>query len=336
MQKNSQKFIEILTGLATEGNQFSLDRGTKEISTFLYQHKLTPFFLSYPNVLVETDFNEEEKNKVCLKQYEKKLLGKSEKHLKLLVELASIFKQAEISWLPLKGTLLSKRLYNHYHMRIVGDIDLLIRKKDIYTVADSLEKNGFFINREEMEDSLINHYHYTAFKQNVPIEIHWNIDYGDLDYPDIFFKEAQTNYLLNEEIEIVSDENQIILALVNISKDWYTRTCLSKYLDLIFLLKIGKYDYTSLVNKIEHFKLENRIYPIKIILQQLFSYWGMAEITCKPSQLTKIVTKCFVRCEDVLQLKPPMILIRKLGERIMWNTASYYYSSRGGPIKKCF
>ncbi|MBM7689107.1 hypothetical protein BCR24_14690 [Enterococcus ureilyticus] len=336
MQNNSQKFTEILTGLANEGTQFALDSGTKDIYTFLYQHKLTPFFLSYPNVLAEMDFGEGKKTRVCLKQYEKKLLGKSEKHLKLLVELASIFKRSEISWLPLKGILLSKRLYNHYHMRIVGDIDLLIRKKDIYTVADSLEKNGFFINREEMEKSLNNHYHYTAFKQDIPIEIHWNIDYGNLDYPDIFFKEAQTNYLLNEEIQIVSDENQIILALVNISKDWYTRTCLSKYLDLIFLLKIGKYDCTSLANKIEHFKLKNRIYPIKIILQQLFSYWGMTEITSKPSLLTKIVTKCFIRCEDVLRLKPPAILIRKLGEQIMWDTASYYYSSRGGPIKKCF
>lgn len=53
------------------------------------------------------------------------------------------FEEAGISIIPLKGIALTQAVYNETPVRRMGDIDLLVKEKDISTVHQILEERGF-------------------------------------------------------------------------------------------------------------------------------------------------------------------------------------------------
>src|SRR3989338_2337142 len=53
------------------------------------------------------------------------------------------FEEAGIPIIPLKGIALTQAVYNEVPVRRMGDIDLLIKEKDVATVHQILEEKGF-------------------------------------------------------------------------------------------------------------------------------------------------------------------------------------------------
>lgn len=82
-----------------------------------------------------------------------------------------------IDVIPLKGVFLAEKYFGHVGARPTGDIDILIRGKDIEKTVEIVKSLGFVMEVEVIQD----HFH-CSFGKNLPfskipltVEIHWNI-----------------------------------------------------------------------------------------------------------------------------------------------------------------
>jgi len=97
-----------------------------------------------------------------------------------LVGLLKFFAQKKIAVLPLKGTLLAKRLYGDIASRGLSmDFDLLIREENKDRTKNILEEMGYQLN--EGDDVKKWQWQYNFSKQKaMPIDLHWDITYWDI------------------------------------------------------------------------------------------------------------------------------------------------------------
>ena len=87
------------------------------------------------------------------------------------------FEEAGIPIIPLKGIALTQAVYNEVPVRRMGDIDLLIKEKDVATVHQILEEKGF------LDSPLINLWHTgiseringkgSRVREGVDIDLQW-------------------------------------------------------------------------------------------------------------------------------------------------------------------
>ncbi|MBW2991598.1 nucleotidyltransferase family protein [Candidatus Woesearchaeota archaeon] len=109
---------------------------------------------------------------------------KMDKILKELNLISKLFDEHKIPLIVLKGFPLAQALYGDYYLRTIGDIDLLIKKKDLEKAESLLFKEGYeFYNnwghtREwYMENHM--HYEYVNKEKKTGVEIHWNLRMRD-------------------------------------------------------------------------------------------------------------------------------------------------------------
>lgn len=103
--------------------------------------------------------------------------------VKKFLAVCELMKQNDISFINIKGPLLSYRLYGDSTVRLSYDFDFLIDIKDIDKVVDVFFKNGYhFYERivwsdiKAERDLLILSMHHLVFhnlKTNLFIEVHW-------------------------------------------------------------------------------------------------------------------------------------------------------------------
>lgn len=62
-----------------------------------------------------------------------------------LCALADLLKSRDLSFLPIKGPLLSQRLYGDLAIRASGDLDILVRREDVLAIKDLLIARGYRI-----------------------------------------------------------------------------------------------------------------------------------------------------------------------------------------------
>nr|WP_319573304.1 nucleotidyltransferase family protein [uncultured Draconibacterium sp.] len=135
-----------------------------------------------------------------------------------------------ISYICLKGLLLSLRIYKDPTIRISHDIDLLIDKKKINSVVDILTSNrflfseGMFWPQQEMQQEqftqTIHHLSFYNKELNICVEIHW-----------ILMHEVPAN---QNKIKLIIERN---LTLMNFSGR--TFSVLSPEFELLYLLIHG-------------------------------------------------------------------------------------------------
>jgi hypothetical protein len=98
-----------------------------------------------------------------------------------LINVISLFNKSEIDVLPIKGPILAERLYGSCSMRTYGDIDILVRKRDIGKALDILLQNNFVLLPEGIPrstyDRFMKHaYHGRLLDANgITIELHWEL-----------------------------------------------------------------------------------------------------------------------------------------------------------------
>ncbi len=171
--------ILLSTGVEGCAPQSQDDRAWEQIIREADQQGLTHLLYRW--------FNESHPNHrpstALLEQLKASTVRTSAHNLLLAEELASVlraFESAGIACAPIRGLALAELLYGDITARPTGDIDLLVRKKDLPRVADTLGELGF---RE------LNHrpgfaqvYSYTlGFLKNrhgwIVVEPHWTITY---------------------------------------------------------------------------------------------------------------------------------------------------------------
>lgn len=99
-----------------------------------------------------------------------------------LIRLIKIFAASGVEVIPLKGSILSQRLFGDTGMRQLKDIDLLVRPKDLDRVDRLLELEGYrctfpgfelTANQKEYFKTGIHHYEYVHNERGLNLEIHW-------------------------------------------------------------------------------------------------------------------------------------------------------------------
>ena len=100
-----------------------------------------------------------------------------------LVKLLQLLDEAKIEVVPFKGILLSKDLYQGYTIRQAGDIDILVKPKDVPKVIEILETQGYekehpFSKNQQIALAKISrekHFRMNYSKKSLVIEIHWRV-----------------------------------------------------------------------------------------------------------------------------------------------------------------
>lgn len=286
---------------------------------YLYKQKVLQLSYNYLKQLTSGNHNET----ILLKtsEYIQKTNSRDSMLRDGLCSISNHLTQHNIDHISLKGPLFSDTYYGGSGKRVCGDIDLLVSKKEVLRVKDILLNEGYDINQELFEKSLKHHYHFEAKKNQITFEIHWNIDYGENDYGDHLFNNSYYVQLNNNEIRVLNNEGQFLLFVVSISKDWFTRAGVNKYMDLFQIVGCENLDYINIFKTIEHFGLNNRCYAVLFCLHYFCKRKTWPPI--RASILTKVFSWGFLTKRKVLMVKTSSKLTRRLGEKMLWKDTSF-------------
>jgi len=96
--------------------------------------------------------------------------------------LMQLLTDNQIDFIPLKGAYLNLKVYEDIGLRLMGDIDLLIKQRNIEITKDLMLRNGWKINinsyrtkvHEEV-DKIVSHHPYILEKNQIIVELHSGI-----------------------------------------------------------------------------------------------------------------------------------------------------------------
>jgi hypothetical protein len=112
------------------------------------------------------------------------------RHAGELARLGRVLSQNGIAVLPLKGALLSLRLFGDIGMRDVRDIDLLVQPVDLWRADQLLRDAGYvctypnFALTPHMRDAALRVAHHFTYAQNTTgllVELHWRLNHWTAD-----------------------------------------------------------------------------------------------------------------------------------------------------------
>ena len=129
-------------------------------------------------------------------------------------EVVNILRQNHIAFIPLKGSVLSERLYQNALLRSSGDVDILIQNGDYERTMSQLKNNGFKQldpNKETFYRQ--RHFHIPLRHEHVPgvLELHWNLSDGRVvfDIPGIFSR-TQKIILSDQEVLVMDPTDELL------------------------------------------------------------------------------------------------------------------------------
>lgn len=126
-------------------------------------------------------------------------------------QVTGVLQAAGIPFIPMKGFLLSQRIYRDPTYRITGDFDLFVEPDQVSSSVKALIANGFYplkydwplsALREKMLLRIMNQYLLFNDKLNILVEIHWRL------FPNHIIEEKTFRRIINENLTEVSMAGQ--------------------------------------------------------------------------------------------------------------------------------
>ena len=147
-----------------------------------------------------------------------------------LIKVMKLFKENDIEAIAFKGPTLSQNAYGNISLRQYCDLDILLKKEDVYKVYDLLK------NKYERSLKLTSSQEKTWFKyahdlgltneKGIHIECHWSmfdsdhpINLGNID----FFEDRTITNINNNNINTISNEKFLIYLCVHGAKHLFER-----------------------------------------------------------------------------------------------------------------
>jgi len=145
------------------------------------------------------------------------------------IKLAREFNKAGIDLIFLKGVALLSTVYDDpKDLRTMKDIDILVRKKDLWKAEEVLKSRGYKTKEteEEREILLREHFHFMYFKNRINLELHWEIGeqwHWDIVksknlYKNILFDSSRKITVKDTEIKTLSPAGNIFMACFNFER----------------------------------------------------------------------------------------------------------------------
>ncbi|OGW83548.1 MAG: hypothetical protein A2987_04055 [Omnitrophica bacterium RIFCSPLOWO2_01_FULL_45_10] len=195
------------------------------------------------------------------------------RHKELLAILNS-FASNKIPVIPLKGTILSERIYGDIGMRgLSADIDLLIKEYDKENARTLFEEAGYSLDPIHEMKSLQWQYHFSK-PEAMTVELHWDITMMLRSRERI--EGLWNGARLREEDGISYYDFEKEELLLYLSAHFTNSSCLAqlRYVcDINELLR--KYenslDWNSIINKAKRFRLSNSLYSALKMSKEFFN-----------------------------------------------------------------
>ena len=234
------------------------------------------------------------------------IVSKSTCQHRELIELLKLFAQKDIPVLPLKGTLLSKRLYDDIAARGLSvDFDFLIKEKNKERIAALLKDIGYSFNPDSEVKSRQWQYLFSKPKAAM-IDLHWDITMMGRSYERIEGLWRGTRLVEEDGMyycEFKEEELLLYLSVHLVSSSCFRQlryVCdinelLPKYKDIL--------DWNSLLEKAKIWNVPSSLYTSLALSRNLFGTEIPPEVLDKlrPNLLKFIFIKIFVNKKVILR-----------------------------------
>jgi hypothetical protein len=162
------------------------------------------------------------------------------------------FRKMDIPFIPIKGPLLSYRIYGDATVRRSHDLDILIDFKDVSKAFEYLERAGYRPDIELPKDKtgkqiLHDHAKHTMFihpQSRIVIELHWQLfefwDHFELDFNALYQQLTTIQTFMNRTFHVLKNEYDLFYLLIHGSTHKWQR--------LKWLLDISDYLHNNTVD----------------------------------------------------------------------------------------
>ena len=194
----------------------------------------------------------------------------------------NILNEAKIPHIFLKGYEL-QNLYPDSNLRMMGDIDVLVKPEDYDKALKLLLNNNFQTILESEKD-------YELSYNNINVELHHKL-FEDFRILKDFFNKPFENTISNELYNYKFDDNYNFIYIVgHYAKHINMGAGLREIIDIYLLLKNKKLDIEYIKNMFKEFKLDKFFNMILNELSLIFNYKDIAYIENKDTN--KMISYC--------------------------------------------
>ncbi len=183
----------------------------------------------------------------------------------------SLLQQNSIDAIVIKGSILTENIYKDPNCRVSSDIDILVRREDVFSVESLLLDNGY-----KQEDNLSLRYclsriHHVSYVHatGVNVEIHWN--FGIPYFFDITSK-AIWSEVAKDRCGHLRLTDEMLLVMLFVHHHSHSFRELRTLVDILWALHRFKetMDYDSLADRITRFGLAR---VVKLAIFQISRLW---------------------------------------------------------------
>lgn len=174
-----------------------------------------------------------------------------------LIKVMKLLAENGIEAIAFKGPTLAQMAYGDITLRQYSDLDILLRKDDIYTIYNLLKKD-YTRNlelkplQEEIWFKYAHDLGLTNNKNGVHIEFHWSM--LDTDHPISlknidFFKDMDIVDIKNRKVNIISNEKFLIYLCIHGAKHLFER--IEWVIDIDRFIRAQKLDWNKILKIVE-------------------------------------------------------------------------------------
>ena len=195
-----------------------------------------------------------------------------------LIKIMQLLRENSIEALAFKGPALSQMAYGDITLRQYVDLDILVKKKDIYKIDTLLKERGYqrviklTANQEKLWLMLKHDLGLYHPKSGVHFEMHWSL--LDEDYPiqidqNALWVNPQTVRINQQEIKTFPTEELLLYLCIHGSTHLWERIEWIKDIDL--LLRTEDVNWGKIIKKAEGSNVETILYLGIYLAHRLFA-----------------------------------------------------------------
>lgn len=151
-----------------------------------------------------------------LHNYQRNLAFESE-----VKQLLESFRAADLPLIVLRGVMMSEKVFGNPALRTSNDIDILIRRRDLPRIKETVHPLGFVQDPRSLDDEFYERHHlhlpYLKRERLVLLEIHWSYDHKytpfNIDTEATFHSARTIDYQGMEALELGPEDLLVMLCL---------------------------------------------------------------------------------------------------------------------------
>jgi Uncharacterised nucleotidyltransferase len=179
--------------------------------------------------------------------------------------------------LVLKGSALENMVYPLVGLRMYGDIDILVKKKDLPAIKSLLPKLGYVPTNypKEKEQFWKDHYHLVPYihpDKNITLEIHWNVTNRFPLNIDSWWQKSRITKIKGHSVRVFSPYYLFLHLCIHTSKHGFKNIDLRDLCDISETIKCygAEIDWALFRKEIENFPIDREVYSIIYYVKRMY------------------------------------------------------------------